>query len=122
MVGGTIAFGYNYDCDLKLTQEQAVRVAMGKITNRGSFIRVFFADFNNDGKPEVVAANKGGENPDITKAPLNNISIYLLPDNPLEGNKWEELVLTQVRIPINSQPIDLDLDGDMDIVGWLVGW
>ena len=33
MVGGTIAFGYNYDCDLKLTQEQAVRVAMGKIQN-----------------------------------------------------------------------------------------
>ncbi len=33
MVGGTIAFGHNYDCDLKLTQEQAVRVAMGKITN-----------------------------------------------------------------------------------------
>ncbi len=33
MVGGTIAFGYNYDCDLKLTQIQAVRVAMGKINN-----------------------------------------------------------------------------------------
>jgi len=33
MVGGTIAFGYNYDCELKLTQEQAVRVAMGIITN-----------------------------------------------------------------------------------------
>ncbi|WP_392350863.1 phosphate ABC transporter substrate-binding protein PstS [Parasynechococcus sp.] len=34
MVGGTIAFGYNMPgCDLKLTQEQAVRVAMGKITN-----------------------------------------------------------------------------------------
>ena len=31
MVGGTIAFGYNYDCDLKLTQEQAVQVAMGII-------------------------------------------------------------------------------------------
>ena len=31
MVGGTIAFGYNYDCDLRLTQEQAVRIAMGKI-------------------------------------------------------------------------------------------
>ena len=84
--------------------------------NRGSFIRVFFADFNNDGKLEVVAANKGGENPDISNAPLNNISIYLLPDNPLEGEKWNELVLTQVRIPINSQPVDLDLDGDMDIV------
>ena len=33
MVGGTIAFGYNYDCDLKLSQEQAVQIAMGKITN-----------------------------------------------------------------------------------------
>ena len=31
MVGGTIAFGYNYDCNLKLTQEQAVQVAMGII-------------------------------------------------------------------------------------------
>ena len=31
MVGGTIAFGYNYDCNLKLTQEQAVKVAMGII-------------------------------------------------------------------------------------------
>ena len=34
MVGGTIAFGYNKPgCDLKLTQEQAVRVAMGMIKN-----------------------------------------------------------------------------------------
>ena len=33
MIGGTIAFGYNYDCDLKLTQEQAVQVALGMIKN-----------------------------------------------------------------------------------------
>ena len=33
MVGGTIAFGYNYDCDLKLSQEKAVQVAMGLIKN-----------------------------------------------------------------------------------------
>ena len=84
--------------------------------NRGSFIRVFFADFNMDGKVEVVAANKGGENPNIADAPLNNISIYQLPKEPLEGDKWKELILTKVRIPINSQPIDLDQDGDMDIV------
>ena len=31
MVGGTIAFGYNYNCDLKLSQEKAVQVAMGMI-------------------------------------------------------------------------------------------
>ena len=84
--------------------------------NRGSYIRVFFADFNQDGKVEVVAANKGGENPEIIDAPLNNISVYQLPKEPLEGSKWKELVLTQVRIPINSQPLDLDQDGDIDIV------
>ena len=33
MVGGTIAFGYNYDCDLKLSQEKAVQVALGMIKN-----------------------------------------------------------------------------------------
>ena len=33
MIGGTIAFGYNNDCDLKLTQEQAVSIAIGEITN-----------------------------------------------------------------------------------------
>jgi len=34
MVGGTIALGYNYPgCDLKLTQEQAVKVAMGMVTD-----------------------------------------------------------------------------------------
>ena len=34
MTGGTIAFAYNMpDCDLKLTQEQAVQVAIGEINN-----------------------------------------------------------------------------------------
>ena len=34
MTGGTIAFGYNMPgCDLKLTQEQAVQVALGEINN-----------------------------------------------------------------------------------------
>ena len=34
MTGGTIAFGYNNTgCDLKLTQEQAVQVAIGEINN-----------------------------------------------------------------------------------------
>ena len=34
MTGGTIAFGYNMPgCDLKLTQEQAVQIAIGEINN-----------------------------------------------------------------------------------------
>ena len=33
VIGGTIAFGYNHNCDLRLTQEQAVMVAMGEVDN-----------------------------------------------------------------------------------------
>ena len=33
IIGGTIAFGYNYDCELTLTQEQAVSIAIGRITD-----------------------------------------------------------------------------------------
>ena len=33
ITGGTIAFGYNYDCELTITQEQAVSIAIGKITD-----------------------------------------------------------------------------------------
>ena len=33
ITGGTIAFGYNYDCELKLTQDQAVSISIGEITN-----------------------------------------------------------------------------------------
>ena len=85
--------------------------------NRGSFIRVFFADLNHDGKYEVVAANKGGENPSIENAPNNSISFFELPEDPLKQDLWKEHVLTLVKIPINSKPIDLDQDGDLDIVG-----
>ena len=84
--------------------------------NRGSFIRVFFSDLDDDGRVEVVTANKGGENASGSDSPLNNVSFYKLPKKPLSGNEWEEVVLTKVKIPINSQPVDLDKDGDMDVV------
>ena len=84
--------------------------------NRGSFIRVFFSDLDGDGRVEVVTANKGGENASGSDSPLNNVSFYKLPQNPINGNEWEEVVLTKVKIPINSQPVDLDKDGDMDVV------
>ena len=84
--------------------------------NRGSFIRVFFADTNADGRPEVIATNKGSQNTTDADQDINNISQFHLPANALDGNLWQEQVLAQVRIPINAEPVDLDGDGDLDIV------
>ena len=84
--------------------------------NRGSYIRAFAADLKGDGHYQVAAANKGEQNPAIEDAPLNSISLYLPHSNPLDGSGWQEQVLGQVKIPINSEPVDLDGDGDLDIV------
>lgn len=87
--------------------------------DRGSFIRVFFADFDNDGRPEVVAANKGdqtaGENEREIRKPTS-FSIFILPKDPLDGHLWREQVLGKGLVPINAEPVDLDQDGDLDVV------
>jgi len=88
--------------------------------NRGSFIRVFTADLNKDGVPEIVAANKGdqlaGGDQDKDATQLHPISYFEIKRNPLEQTAWKETELIKVNIPINSQPVDLDQDGDLDIV------
>ena len=87
---------------------------------RGSFIRVFTADFNQDGKPEVVAANKGDQlgsgkkDSDITD--FNAISYFEFEGSPLADSAWVETELIRVKIPINSQPVDIDGDGDLDVI------
>jgi hypothetical protein len=85
-------------------------------TGRGSYIRAFAADFDGDGRPEVAAANKGEQNPDQATEAENNLSVYLPPADPLDGDDWREQLLGRVRIPINSEPVDLDGDGDLDVV------
>jgi hypothetical protein len=84
-------------------------------TNRGSFIRVFLADFDEDGRPEVVAANKGDQSGDAET--LNTISWFEIVGDPLDDASWIEHELTRIIWPINSQPVDLDGDGDLDVVG-----
>ena len=85
--------------------------------DRGSYIRVFLADFNKDGRLEVVAPNKGSQSGPSDSTERHAISWYEVPADPLDGAAWVEHELTRVIVPINSRPVDLDGDGDLDILG-----
>ncbi len=87
------------------------------VTGRGSFIRVFLADFDRDGRPEIVAANKGAQNPGTDAMEPHPISWFELRGDPLDPANWVEHELARVPWPINSQPVDLDGDGDLDVLG-----
>ena len=88
--------------------------------DRGSYIRVFTGDLDGDGRPEVVAPNKGAQNPDRSTTQTNPISWFDTTADPLSG-EWIEHEIVQVIWPINSQTVDLDGDGDTDIVGGSTG-
>jgi hypothetical protein len=92
------------------------RLIPAKTRDRGSFIRVFLADFNGDGRPEVVTPNKGAQDPTRARQEPKEISFFELRGAPLQDTAWTEHVLTRVPWPINSQPVDLDGDGDLDVV------
>lgn len=92
------------------------RVIPDGASGRGSFIRVFLADLTGDGRLEVVTANKGAQSPTFGMDP-KAISWFSIEGEPLMSDSWVEHELTRVRWPINAQPVDLDRDGDIDIVG-----
>ncbi|MBN1240724.1 MAG: VCBS repeat-containing protein [Gammaproteobacteria bacterium] len=84
--------------------------------DRGSFIRVFTADLDGDGRLEIVSPNKGAQDPRRARQEPRPISFFELTGDPLDDGAWAEHVLTEVPWPINSEPVDVDGDGDLDIV------
>ncbi|MFN7937308.1 MAG: VCBS repeat-containing protein [Bryobacteraceae bacterium] len=99
------------------------RVILKNTAGRGSWIRVFLADLDGDGRLEAVAANKGeqlvtnvpGEPiPEVLRKPLP-VSLFTVPRVPLRET-WVERELMRFLIPTNSPVVDIDGDGDLDVL------
>jgi len=74
---------------------------------RGSWIWVDIADLDGDGKPEILAANKGG----------TTFSYFKLDGKSSDPSAWLESVLGETNVPIHIRAVDIDQDGDMDVFG-----
>ena len=93
------------------------RLILPMTKGRGSYIRVFLADLDGDGVPEMTAPNKGAQRPapeDFARS--TPVSIFSVQGDPLKGGNWKETVLGRYSVPQNAEPVDLDGDGDLDIV------
>ena len=91
----------------------------GIAKGRGSWLRVFVADINGDGQLDLTAANKGA--PDIVRPDAGDpdngaTSLITFSGPPLESAAWQEQVLFQEGIPNNAMPLDIDGDGDLDVL------
>jgi hypothetical protein len=93
------------------------RLILPMTKGTGSYIRVFTADLDGDGNTELLAANKGAQRPGPDDyANATPVSYFTFSGDPLLPNSWQEIVLGSYSIPQNAEPIDLDGDGDLDIV------
>ena len=93
------------------------RLILPMTRGRGSYIRVFLADLDGDGRPEAIAPNKGAQRPAVDDYRRSTAaSIYKFTGDPLDGSSWQEIELGRFSNPRNSEPIDIDQDGDLDII------
>ena len=98
-------------------QDYWPRLILPMNQGRGSYIRVFAGDFDGDGIPELTAPNKGAQSPgpdDYLRS--TPVEIHKLVGDPLEASSWKRSELGSYSVPQNAEPIDLDSDGDLDII------
>ena len=65
---------------------------------------------------EATTANKGAQRPGRRLCALNPVHILRIEGDPLTPNAWRLDELGRYSIPQNAEPVDLDQDGDTDIV------
>jgi len=86
---------------------------------RGSWLRVFIEDIDGNGTLDVIAPNKGAA--DIVKKskgpPVNRpTSLFNIDGDPLSDAAWTEHVLLNEGVPNTAMPVDIDSDGDLDLL------
>ena len=86
---------------------------------RGSWLRVFAADMDGDGLAELTAANKGTA--DVVRLDAGDVdnsatSLIQVLGDPLISANWQETVLFQEGVPNTALPVDIDGDGDADVI------
>lgn len=98
-----VFFGPAMPRDAHSWQATVISVTVG----RGSWIRVQAVDLDRDGDDELLAVNKGRREVSL---------LDVDPSMARQPGRWRELVLWRCRTPINARAIDLDCDGDLDVV------
>lgn len=85
---------------------------------RGSWLRVFIADINGDGRNDVIGANKGASDIVDPDAPRTDrtTSLFTIAGDPLDPGAWREQVLFEKDVPNTAMPVDIDGDGDLDVL------
>lgn len=86
---------------------------------RGSWLRVFIVDLNQDGRLDVIAPNKGAADiidPSTAASPDRATSLFVIEGDPLEQAAWREQALLTKGVPNTAMPVDIDNDGDWDVL------
>ena len=94
------------------------RVVIDDKMSEGRTIRA--ADFNADGKPDLLAASVGAENVPLSQTdPRHHASSIVWFENPgpPATQSWPKRIIDNAaRAPIQGEPADMDGDGDLDVV------